>query len=63
MPTVADRIVQTLSAAGVTRVYGIVGDSLNGITSLSGKFALQHDFDEAVEFCGSVHLGTVSSTV
>ena len=62
MPTVADRIVQTLSAAGVTRVYGIVGDCLNGITS-SGKLALQHVFDEAVEFCGSVHLGTVSSTV
>jgi hypothetical protein len=26
-----------LSAAGVTRVYGLVGDSLNGITSLSGN--------------------------
>jgi pyruvate dehydrogenase (quinone) len=32
MTTVADRIVQTLSAAGVARVYGLVGDSLNGIT-------------------------------
>jgi pyruvate dehydrogenase (quinone) len=32
MATVADRIVQTLSAAGVSRVYGLVGDSLNGIT-------------------------------
>ena len=32
MTTVADRIVQTLSAAGVGRVYGLVGDSLNGIT-------------------------------
>src|SRR5271155_4817468 len=32
MSTVADRLVQTLSAAGVRRVYGLVGDSLNGIT-------------------------------
>src|SRR5277367_4588910 len=32
MATVADRLVQTLSAAGVRRVYGLVGDSLNGIT-------------------------------
>src|SRR5580704_11601861 len=29
---VADQIVQTLKAAGVKRIYGIVGDSLNGIT-------------------------------
>lgn len=32
MPTVADRIVQTLVAANVQRIYGLVGDSLNGIT-------------------------------
>ena len=30
--TVADQFVETLAAAGVKRVYGIVGDSLNGIT-------------------------------
>jgi len=29
---VADLIVQTLEAVGVQRIYGIVGDSLNGIT-------------------------------
>ena len=29
---VADQIVETLKAAGVKRIYGIVGDSLNGIT-------------------------------
>jgi pyruvate dehydrogenase (quinone) len=29
---VADRIVQTLEAANVQRIYGLVGDSLNGIT-------------------------------
>ena len=28
----ADLIVDTLSAHGVKRIYGIVGDSLNGIT-------------------------------
>jgi pyruvate dehydrogenase (quinone) len=32
MPTVADQFVQVLAAAGVKRVYGIVGDSLNGVT-------------------------------
>src|SRR5271155_4074336 len=30
--SVADQFVQTLVAAGVQRVFGIVGDSLNGIT-------------------------------
>src|SRR5271170_7099502 len=30
--TVADQMVETLAAAGVKRVYGIVGDSLNGFT-------------------------------
>jgi pyruvate dehydrogenase (quinone) len=32
MPTVAESLVKTLAAAGVRRIYGIVGDSLNGIT-------------------------------
>ena len=32
MTAVAERIVQTLRAAGVSRIYGLVGDSLNGIT-------------------------------
>src|SRR3954451_19361373 len=30
--TVADQIAEALAAAGVKRVYGIVGDSLNGLT-------------------------------
>jgi pyruvate dehydrogenase (quinone) len=30
--TVADVLVDTLAAAGVKRIYGVVGDSLNGIT-------------------------------
>jgi pyruvate dehydrogenase (quinone) len=32
MPTVADQFAETLAVAGVKRVYGIVGDSLNGLT-------------------------------
>jgi pyruvate dehydrogenase (quinone) len=32
MPTVATRLVETLAAAGVERIFGLVGDSLNGIT-------------------------------
>jgi glyoxylate carboligase len=32
MKTVADQFAETLVAAGVKRVYGIVGDSLNGLT-------------------------------
>src|SRR6201985_2144062 len=30
--TVADQFIDTLAAAGVKRIYGVVGDSLNGIT-------------------------------
>src|SRR5580698_523186 len=32
MKTVADQFVETLAAAGIKRIYGVVGDSLNGIT-------------------------------
>src|ERR1700752_2995342 len=32
MRTVADQFMDVLSAAGVKRIYGIVGDSLNGLT-------------------------------
>ena len=30
--TVADQFVETLAQAGVRRIHGLVGDSLNGIT-------------------------------
>ena len=30
--SVADQLVEALAAAGVRRVYGIVGDSLNRVT-------------------------------
>src|SRR5437773_12088515 len=32
MKTVADQFAETLAAVGVKRIYGIVGDSLNGFT-------------------------------
>ena len=32
MTTVADQFAETLAAAGVKRIYGVVGDSLNGFT-------------------------------
>lgn len=42
MTTVADVLVDTLTAAGVKRMYGIVGDSLNAITdSLRRKKAIE----------------------
>ena len=30
--TVADQFMEILAAAGVKRIYGVVGDSLNGLT-------------------------------
>jgi pyruvate dehydrogenase (quinone) len=32
--TVADQFVDTLAAAGVKRIFGVVGDSLNGLTDV-----------------------------
>jgi pyruvate dehydrogenase (quinone) len=32
MKTVADQFAEALASAGVKRIYGIVGDSLNGLT-------------------------------
>jgi hypothetical protein len=32
MKTLADQFAETLAIAGVKRIYGIVGDSLNGLT-------------------------------
>jgi thiamine pyrophosphate-dependent acetolactate synthase large subunit-like protein len=32
--TVADQFAETLAIAGVKRIYGIVGDSLNGLTDV-----------------------------
>jgi pyruvate dehydrogenase (quinone) len=49
--TVADRMVETLAAAGVARIYGLVGDSLNGFTDAlrrHGKIAWLHVRHEEV---------------
>src|SRR3984885_10596030 len=42
MTTLAESLVKTLAGAGVKRIYGIVGDSLNGITdALRGQKSLE----------------------
>jgi pyruvate dehydrogenase (quinone) len=49
--TVADQLAETLAAAGVKRIYGIVGDSLNGLTDAirrQGKIAWVHVRHEEV---------------
>jgi pyruvate dehydrogenase (quinone) len=49
--TVADQFAETLAAAGVERIYGIVGDSLNGLTDAvrrQGKIAWVHVRHEEV---------------
>jgi pyruvate dehydrogenase (quinone) len=51
MKTVADQLAETLAAAGVKRIYGIVGDSLNGFTDAirrQGKIAWIHVRHEEV---------------
>ena len=51
MATVADQFAETLAAAGVKRIYGIVGDSLNGLTDSirrQGKIAWVHVRHEEV---------------
>ena len=35
--SIAEILIETLVAAGVKRVYGVVGDSLNGILEEIGK--------------------------
>src|SRR5438552_9738327 len=49
--TVADQFAATLAAAGAKRIYGIVGDSLNGLTDAlrrQGKVAWIHVRHEEV---------------
>jgi pyruvate dehydrogenase (quinone) len=50
MKSVAYQFVETLSAAGIKRIYGIVRDSLNGIDSVrrSGKIEWLHVRHEEV---------------
>src|SRR5215468_3895117 len=49
--TVADQFAETLALAGVKRIYGIVGDSLNGLTDAirrQGKIEWLHVRNEEV---------------
>src|SRR5215472_8685758 len=51
MYTVGDQFAETLAAAGVKRIYGVVGDSLNGITDAirrQGKIEWVHVRHEEV---------------
>jgi pyruvate dehydrogenase (quinone) len=51
MGTVADQFAETLAIAGVKRIYGIVGDSLNGLTDAirrQGKIEWVHVRHEEV---------------
>jgi len=51
MATVAEQFAEYLAAAGVRRIYGIVGDSLNGITDAickQGKIQWRHVRHEEV---------------
>jgi pyruvate dehydrogenase (quinone) len=51
MATVADQFVEILAAAGVKRIFGIVGDSLNGLTDAirrQGKIEWLHVRHEEV---------------
>src|SRR5512133_481973 len=62
MKTVADQFAETLAAAGVKRVYGIVGDSLNGLTDAirrQGKIEwvhVRHEEVAAFAAAGEAHL-------
>src|SRR5271163_999510 len=62
MANVADRIVEILEAANVRRIYGLVGDSLNGITEsmrVRGKIewiAVRHEEVAAFAAGAQAHL-------
>jgi pyruvate dehydrogenase (quinone) len=62
MATIADAVVATLKASGVRRVYGLPGDSLNGLTDAlrrDGELAWTHvRHEEAAAFaaCGEAAL-------
>jgi hypothetical protein len=55
--TVADQFAETLAAAGINRIYGIVGDSLNGFTDAlrrQGNVLLQ-------SFCAALLAGIIGA--
>src|SRR5271165_4465737 len=60
--TVADQFAETLAVAGVKRIYGVVGDSLNGLTDSlrrQGKIEwihVRHEEVAAFAAGGEAHL-------
>jgi len=60
--TVADQMADTLAAAGVKRIYGIVGDSLNGFTDALRRrggirwLHVRHEEVAAFAAAGDAHL-------
>jgi pyruvate dehydrogenase (quinone) len=57
--TVVDQFVETLAAAGVKRIYGVVGDSLNGLTDAirrQGKIEWMHVRNEEAGAFAEAHL-------
>jgi len=67
--TVADQFADTLAAAGVKRIYGIVGDSLNGLTDAirrQGKIEWVHvRHEEVAAFAAGAeaHLAGLSNLI
>lgn len=57
MTTVADHVISTLQASGITRVYGLPGDSLNGLTDAirrADDFSWEHvRHEEAAGFAAA----------
>ncbi|MCW2530301.1 MAG: pyruvate dehydrogenase, partial [Pseudonocardiales bacterium] len=55
--TVADVLISTLKASGIRRIYGLPGDSLNGLTDAirrDGEIAWQHvRHEEAAAFAAA----------
>src|SRR4051812_44791556 len=65
--TISDLVVETLAAAAVRRVYGLPGDSLNGLTDAlrrNGTLAWEHvRHDEAVYGTRSVLPGRTDELI
>ncbi len=57
MPTVAEHLIDQLDAQGVRRIYGIPGDSLNGLTDalrVNGRIEwIHHRHEEAAAFAAA----------
>lgn len=57
MPTVADHLIEQLDTQGVRRIYGIPGDSLNGLTDAlreNGRMQwVHHRHEEAAAFAAA----------